>query len=245
MSPQRGYITGLTGTVAPCLQATLLAKGILTVGQHIHIHETHQIASSIQDLSSHSVQYLFHLALGPIEWAIALASYAFSHHIPFVYISTASVFDDNANGPYTIHAQVRAKDGYGLYKYQCEQAVLKVNPQAYIMRIGWQIDPNQNTRSNNMFKFLNDQLQKQKKITVSSRFYPSSSFLPDTTEAIATIVLTKKPGLYHINGNHTLSLYDIALRLKERYRLDWVIEKDDSFSRNDVLLDERIQVPFL
>lgn len=245
MNHQLSYLTGLTGTVAPYLLQALQMKGIKTVGKHIHLHEAHQIASSLEDIQSHAIQYLFHLALGPIEWAIALASYAHTLKIPFIYISTASVFDDNANGPYTIHAQVHAKDGYGLYKYQCEQAVLKVNPHASIIRIGWQIDPKQNTKSNNMFKFFHDQLQQHGKIKVSSRFYPSSSFLPDTTEAIAKIALTMKPGLYHVNGNHTLSLYEIAFKLKERYQLDWVIEKDDTFARNDVLLDDRIHLPFL
>jgi hypothetical protein len=48
-----------------------------------------------------------------------------------------------------------------------------------------------------------------------------------------------------VNGNHSLSLYEIALKLKERYQLDWVIEKDDTFARNDVLLDHRIHIPFL
>lgn len=239
------YITGLTGTVAPWLMRSLQKANVLPVGKHLHLSDISQIQDSLLDLGCQPIHYLFHLALGPIEWATALATYAFEKRIPFVYISTASVFDDNASGPYTIEAIPKPQSGYGLYKYQCEQAVKKVNPHAFIIRIGWQIDPNQNPTTNNMFKFFHDQRQTQGKITVSSRFYPSSSFLPDTTEAIAKIALTMKPGLYHVNGNHTLSLYEIALKLKERYQLDWVIEKDDTFSRNDVLLDDRVQSPFL
>jgi dTDP-4-dehydrorhamnose reductase len=242
---KNSYITGLTGTVAPYLVQSLLNRDIKLVGNHVHLDHSNQIKYSIMDLSSQPIDYLFHLALGPIEWAVALASYAFKNHIPFIYISTASVFDDNASGPYMIEAIPKPQSGYGLYKYQCEQAVKKVNPHAFIIRIGWQIDPKQNTKSNNMFNFFHDQLQQNGKIKVSSRFYPSSSFLPDTTEAIAKIALTMKPGLYHVNGNHTLSLYEIALKLNERYQLDWVIEKDDTFARNDVLLDDRIHLPFL
>ena len=154
MNHPLSYLTGLTGTVAPYLLQALQMKGIKTVGKHIHLHEAHQIASSLEDIQSHAIQYLFHLALGPIEWAIALASYAHTHKIPFIYISTASVFDDNANGPYTIHAPVVAKQGYGLYKFQCEQAVKEVNANAYIVRIGWQIDPLRSATSNNMFRFF-------------------------------------------------------------------------------------------
>jgi dTDP-4-dehydrorhamnose reductase len=245
MSQLSVYLTGLTGTVAPFLKQSFLRHHIVQVGHHIHLNEVSQIVISLDDIRAQPIHYLFHLALGPIEWATALAAYAFEKRIPFIYVSTASVFDENASGPYTIEAIPKPQSGYGLYKYQCEQAVKKVNPHAYIIRIGWQIDPKQNTKSNNMFKFFHDQLQQHGKIKVSSRFYPSSSFLPDTTEAIAKIALTMKPGLYHVNGNHTLSLYEIAFKLKERYQLDWVIEKDDTFARNDILLDDRIHLPFL
>jgi dTDP-4-dehydrorhamnose reductase len=239
------YITGLTGTVSSWLMRSLQKVNVLQVGKHIHLSNHLQIQDSLNDLASQPTNYLFHLALGPLEWATALATYAFKHHIHFIYISTASVFDDNASGPYTLEAIPKPQSGYGLYKYQCEQTVKKVNPYAYIIRIGWQIDPNQNPTTNNMFKFFHDQLQTQGKIRVSSRFYPSSSFLPDTTDALVNIALTQPPGLYHVNGNHTLSLYEIALKLKERYQSNWVIEKDDTFARNDVLLDHRIHIPFL
>jgi dTDP-4-dehydrorhamnose reductase len=245
MSQLSVYLTGLTGTVAPFLKQSFLRHHIVQVGHHIHLNEVSQIVISLDDIWAQPIHYLFHLALGPIEWATALATYAFEKRIPFVYISTASVFDDNASGPYTIEAIPKPQSGYGLYKYQCEQAVKKVNPHAFIIRIGWQIDPNQNPTTNNMFKFFHDQRQTQGKITVSSRFYPSSSFLPDTTDALVNIALTQRPGLYHVNGNHSLSLFEIALKLNERYQLDWVIEKDDTFARNDVLLDHRIHIPFL
>jgi dTDP-4-dehydrorhamnose reductase len=239
------YITGLTGTVAPWLMRSLQKANVLPVGKHLHLSDISQIQDSLLDLGCQPIHYLFHLALGPIEWGTALATYAFEKKIPFIYISTASVFDDNASGPYTIDSVPKPQSGYGLYKYQCEQAVQKVNPHAYILRIGWQIDPNQNPTTNNMFKFFHDQRQTQGKITVSSRFYPSCSFLPDTTDALVNIALTQRPGLYHVNGNHTLSLFEIALKLNERYQLDWIIEKDDAFARNDILLDDRVQIPFL
>lgn len=239
------YLTGLTGTVAPYLKHSLFKQGIHTVGQHIHLNDENQIQDSIHDLLSHDVHYVFHLGLGPIAWAHALAKVAYQNHIVFVYISSVSVFDDNASGPYALHEEVKAKSGYGLYKFQCEQAVKQANPDAYIIRIGWQIDPHQNKTSNNMFKFFNDQIQSQGKITVSSQFFPSCSFLPDTTNAIVNMALSKTNDLYYINANPGFSLYDIALKLKARYALDWIVQKEDSFQRNDILIDSRIVLPLL
>ena len=188
---------------------------------------------------------IFHLALGPIGWAKALALWAHQHQKTFVYVSTASVYDDQGNGPYTIHAPVLAKQGYGLYKFQCEEAVKEVNPNAYIVRIGWQIDPLCSESTNNMFHFFAEEIHTHGKLTLSANFFPSCSFLPETTEAMYHMVNDHAPGLYFINGNHHFSLYEIALKLKAKYQLPWHIEKSESFRRNDLLLDPRLPVKFL
>jgi len=231
------YVTGLTGTVAPFLVQALKTKGYATGGHHIRVNEINDIPLSLADIALVKPTIIFHLALGPIAWTEALANYAFQHHLDFVYISTASVFDDNAAGPYHLSTTVNAKQGYGLYKYQCEQAVLKANSNAYVIRIGWQIDPQQRTNTNNMFRFFQDQLNQQGKIVVSDQFYPSSSWLDDTSQALVNLTRDHHSGLYHLNGNMNDSLYAIASKLNQHLNKNWVIEKDNSFQRNDVLLD--------
>lgn len=231
------YVTGLTGTVAPFLVQALKTQGYATGGHHIRVNEIHDIPLSLANIDLVKPTTIFHLALGPIAWAEALASYANQHHLAFVYVSTASVFDDNAAGPYRLSATVNAKQGYGLYKYQCEQAVLKANPKAYVIRIGWQIDPQQRTDTNNMFRFFQDQLNQQGKIVVSDQFFPSSSWLDDTSQALVNLTRDHPSGLYHLNGNLSDSLYSIARKLNHQFNKKWMIEKDDTFKRNDVLLD--------
>jgi dTDP-4-dehydrorhamnose reductase len=231
------YLTGLTGTVAPFLVQALKTKGFTTGDHHIRVNEVKDIPLSLEDLDLFKPTIIFHLALGPIAWAEALASYAYQHHLPFVYVSTASVFDDNAAGPYRLSAQVNAKQGYGLYKHQCEQAVQKANPQAYVIRIGWQIDPHQRTDTNNMFHFFQNKLNQQGKIVVSDKFFPSASWLNDTGEALVNVSQEFPSGLYHLNGNTQDSLYTIANKLNQQFKKNWMIEKDDTFQRNDVLLD--------
>lgn len=231
------YVTGITGTVAPFLVHALKIKGFATGGQHIRVNEVQDIPLSLADIAFVKPTIIFHLALGPIAWAEALASHAYQHHLAFVYVSTASVFDDNAGGLYPLSATVNAKQGYGLYKYQCEQAVLKANPNAYVIRIGWQIDPQQRTDTNNMFRFFQDQINQQGKIVVSDQFFPSSSWLDHTSEALVNLTRDHLGGLYHLNGNMNDSLYAIASKLNRQFNKNWVIEKDDTFKRNDVLLD--------
>ena len=239
------YLTGMTGTVAPFLANTLRKYGYRIVGKHHRIEKDEQISITLDDLASNKPNIVVHLALGPIAWAKDLALWAYKHQTTFVYVSTASVYDDQGNGPYTIHSPVEAKQGYGLYKFQCEQAVKEANPNAYIVRIGWQVDPLCSETSNNMFRYFADQIRTQGKIVVSSHFFPSASFLPDTTEAIYVMIKSYLPGLYFINGNRHLSLYDIATRLKQNYQRSWIIEESDQFKRNDILIDTRLPIMFL
>ena len=106
-----------------------------------------------------------------------------------------------------------------------------------MIRIGWQIDPHQRTDTNNMFRFFQDQLNQQGKIVVSDQFYPSSSWLNDTSDALVNLTLDHPGGLYHLNANMSDSLYTIATKLNRQFNKKWIIEKDDNFKRNDVLLD--------
>ena len=243
-APSIAYLTGITGTVAPVLAQTLNHHGFRIEGRHCRVNHDEDIEPSLTDVASTAADIIIHLALGPIAWAKALAKYAYEHHLIFVYVSTASVYDDQGSGPYTVHSPVHAKQGYGLYKYQCEEAVKEVNPLAYIVRIGWQIDPKQSPVTNNMFRFFAEQIKQQGKISVSSKFFPSCSFLPDTTEAMYQMIQHHPPGLYFINGNHRLSLHDIAIKLKRQFQLSWTIEATDDFNRNDLLIDQRLPISF-
>jgi dTDP-4-dehydrorhamnose reductase len=189
------YLTGMTGTVAPVLATTFQKHGYRIVGKHHRIEKDEDISKSLDDLTSNNPTTIVHLALGPIAWAKSLALWAHQHQKTFVYVSTASVYDDQGDGPYTIYAPVYAKQGYGLYKFQCEQAVKEANPNAYIVRIGWQIDPLFSESSNNMFRFFAEQICTQGKIVVSNQFFPSASFLPDTTQAIYQMIKAYNPGL--------------------------------------------------
>jgi dTDP-4-dehydrorhamnose reductase len=239
----RVYITGMTGTVAPYLRENLIQKGYEVVDTHIRINGLRDIQTSLDEIKKANVSMIFHLALGPIEWTKALVTYAVEHHIQFVYISTVSVFEDNAGGPYHIQDEVHVTNEYGLYKYTSEQLVQSIDSHAYIIRIGWQIDPHGNTQSNNMMKFFQDQINQNGVIQASQTYYPSCSMLDDTVEAMTQIVFNQPPGLYLVNANTQYSLYEIAAQLIEKWQLNWTLTTSD-FTRNDLMIDARVVVPF-
>jgi dTDP-4-dehydrorhamnose reductase len=239
------YVTGLTGTVAPFIIQELKRKGYTHVGQHIHIHNVEDITTSLDDVKQSCPNIIIHAALGPIDWTEALAMYAKLHNIHFVYISSVSVFDENASGPYTVNDIPKTTEGYGGYKYACEQAVVRKYAQASIIRLGWQIDPTGRTDTNNMFRFFNEQHKTKGRIAVSSRFYPSCSYLDDTAKEIIHIIERDQPVFYHINANKGLSLFELATLLKTKHNEPWIIEKDDTFSRNDLMIDFRVKLTLI
>ena len=186
---------------------------------------------------------IYHLALGPVSYAELLASYSKENDIPFVYISTVSVFEDNDGGPYTKDTVVKAKNDYGKYKYDCENAVREIYKNSYIIRIGWQISEIGDSTSNNMFRFIKDNTNEQNEIIVSDESYPSVSFLNETVNTIRNITESCKPDLYLVNSNTNKSLYDIVTMLCQTFGLGIKVINDSTFKRNDIMIDNRVNIP--
>lgn len=233
------YLTGITGTVAPYIKKTLVSNHFQVYDRHIKINHDVDILVLNNLIQNIKPDIIIHAALGLIEVTEMFASYANIQNIPFVYISTVSVFEDNGGGPYDKKDQVDVCNPYGLYKYNSEQKAIKINPNTYIIRLGWQISPIGDSKSNNMFKFIKDNTNDEGMITVSDQFYPSASFLDDTAEAIVNI-LKNKPGLYLVNSNPGYSLYEILHQLKEKFKLHIKINKDNTFKRNDLMIDQEV-----
>ena len=67
-------------------------------------------------------------------------------------------------------------------------------------------------------------------------------FLNDTVKAIRTTIESNPAALYLINSNDTLSLYDIIQALKTRFKKEWKIQGNQVLCRNDIMIDERVQI---
>lgn len=235
------YLTGITGTVAPYIKDALVHQGYHVEHQHFRINNIEEINQMKSYLEQLKPDLIIHAALGPIEITEMFAMYSKNHHIPFVYISTVSVYEDNDGGPYFKDDDIKVKNAYGLYKYTSEQRVLASHSNSYIIRLGWQISPEKNPTSNNMFKFIKEHTDENHNIAVSDLFYPSASFLNDTADAIIEII-NKQPGTYLVNGNPKYSLFEILHILKERFQLDINIFKENTFKRNDIMVDPEVRV---
>lgn len=240
---KKAFVTGITGTVAPYLKDVLIENGYQVLDTHFRINEESDLTPLKQYLTKQKPDAIFHLALGPFSYAQTLAEYAKKQNILFVYISTVSVFEENSGGPYTKDTKVTVTNDYGTYKYKIECLVKEIYNDSFIIRIGWQISDRCDETSNNMFSFIKHNLNEQNEIQVSDSFYPSTSFIPDTVNAIVDIATKQKPDLYLVNSNTSKSLYEILIYLTHKYDLDITVKKDHSFSRNDIMIDDRVTIP--
>lgn len=236
----KAIITGMNGTVAPVVAATLKRHGIESVAWDRSKVSTDNEAEMRAFIESVRPDYFLHIGMGPVEWAASLAKLCGEYEIPFLFTSTVSVFSDNVTGPITPDTPPDAEDEYGAYKRACEQAVARANPGAQIVRLGWQIGDA--AGSNNMMDFFETEMEQKGAIVASVHWYPSCSFLEDTADALFHILTKRGPGLYQLNGNTSYSLYDIASALAEHHDRPWRIERADEPKRDNRMVDTNSRI---
>jgi dTDP-4-dehydrorhamnose reductase len=232
--------TGMNGTVAPAVAKAFQEHGEEIVAfdrQVVAIDDVAQMTSFIKSVQPEAV---FHFATGPIEWAKELATITKQLNIPFVYISTISVFDGKVTpAPYYPDTPTSATDDFGKYKADSEQAVLQIYPQASIYRLSWQITDD--VTSNGMLRFLKEQMDRQGEVRASRSYFPSAAFLTDTADAVYDAYQNLPPGIYNFNSNDDVSFYDIIEYLATKY--PWIIVTDKAkFARDHRMLDERVSI---
>src|SRR5690606_29603592 len=180
--------------------------------------------------------------MGAVSWTAILARLSYEKNIKFVYISTVSVFSNENFGPHDILAIPDATDDYGEYKRNSEEVARKVNPNAYIIRLGWQIGYEKGT--NNMIDFLSKRMEQDGIIRASDSWHPSTSFIKDSAAAIYQIVTNLNHGLYHVNSNDHLTFYEIVKGLITMYH-EFKVEKTNDYKADHRMVDERVEIPKL
>ncbi len=235
----KAIFTGLNGTVAPEVAKYFKAKGVEVIQYDrnvIPVDNEYEIESF---LKLHQPDLFMHFAMGTPQWAGLLAKLSKKLKIKFIFISTVSVYSGKAKGPVTISTVPDAEDNYGKYKRTSEDTVLENNKDTYILRIGWQIGIKPG--SNNMIDYLYKEMEKNGVVKASSKWYPSCSFMEDTSIGIYDAITNHPKGTYLINSNDSFSFYEIVKNLSKIHPILKVIEQKD-FIQDIRMIDDRIQI---
>jgi dTDP-4-dehydrorhamnose reductase len=242
----RTIITGLNGTLAPHLAATIEKHGGEVLPWDRQAIDPDNTEHAWQWLSSQQPKAIAHLAMGSPSWAAFLARFCAVNSIPFIFTSTAMVFDCLPDGPHQVTDALTAKDDYGKYKIACEEAIFAVNANAMVMRIGWQID--ENSTGNNMLHALDNWQADQGEVAASVLWVPACSFMADTANALQQLIASPVAGIHHFDSNavEAHNFFTLAQALAKQFgRSTWKIREKADYAHDQRLVSQGIQAPAL
>ncbi len=149
-----------------------------------------------------------------------LASYARQHGIPFVYFSTDYVFDgtEERPGPYVESDPTNPLSVYGESKLEGERAVLRVYPEALVLRTSWVYGPD--AAGKNFISTLQRQLRAGERMRVPSDQVSTPTFNRDLAQAALQLAHAGAKGMFHITGPELLSRYELARAVAAFFELD-------------------------
>jgi dTDP-4-dehydrorhamnose reductase len=236
-------LTGMNGTVAPAIAEELRRRGCEVVAWDrtvVSPDDREAVARFIGDVKPSA---LVHCAMGSPQWAEDMARVCAEDGSKFLYVSSASVYGTQQQGPFTIEDTPEPSDDYGRYKLECEQRVRAANEQAIIVRIGWQIALRRG--GNNMVEHLAQKQAERGHIAASTEWFPACSFLDDTARALSGALDTCPTGLYLLDGNPGWSFWQIAVALNRAMGANWETLPTRDFQWNNRLIDNRLSVASL
>lgn len=229
----------MNGTVAPALAQALAAAGYAVAAWDRAAHPVDHPEVVRFHIACAKPGLFCHLAMGSPDWAEWAARACAERHIPFLYVSSVSVFSAAQTGPFTVDDIPHPDDDYGRYKLECERRVQAAHPAAHVVRIGWQIGSAPG--GNQMVDFLDRTHRERGRVDASTLWFPGCSFLPDTAESLVQI-LELPPGLYHLDGNPGLNFHEIAAGLNQLLGNPWKVIPVSGLVQNHRMLDPRVPV---
>ena len=142
-----------------------------------------------------------------------LAQWTTANDCQLLHLSTDYVFDGNSSTPLTEAAPTGPINAYGKTKLAGEQACLRENPKAIIIRTSWVYS----AFGANFVKTMCKLMAERERLNVVNDQIGSPTYAADLAQAIVTIVTYPKwqAGIYHFSNAGEISWYEFALAIKE------------------------------
>lgn len=238
----RYLITGMNGTVAPALARHLRSRGGEVIAWDRRTDPTDSEALARGCIERHRPDWVCHVATGAPEWAAWIARACAGTGPRLLWTGSVSVFGQEAVAPLLPTTVPDAADDYGRYKIDCEKRVLAANPDSVVARLGWQVG--EAPGSNTMTDFLTKRAAEGGgKVEASTAWTPSCAWLPDSAEALAGLMDSGAPGLYHLEGNQAgMTFHEIASAINRRLGAGWTILPTDSPKQDNRMSDPRVRM---
>jgi len=152
-----------------------------------------------------------------VEATRTLARFCSSRQIPLVFTSTEQVFDGES-APYPETAHPSPINVYGRHKYEAEQILQQLHPQAVICRMPLMYGLPGPTSQSFVQGFI-QKLEAQQPLPLFVDEYRSPAYVEDAAEGLL-MALEKGVGMLHLGGPERISRYQFGLLLAEIFNLD-------------------------
>lgn len=142
-----------------------------------------------------------------------LAKWSKANDCQFIHVSTDYVFDGTASTALDENAQPNPINVYGVTKLTGEQACLKENPNAIIIRTSWVYS----SFGNNFVKTMSRLMQERDSLNVVNDQIGSPTYAADLAQAIMTILVHEnwQAGIYNFSNEGEISWFEFALAIQE------------------------------
>jgi len=164
----------------------------------------------------------------PGELAIACEK----RNIPFVHLSTDSVFDGTKVGTYTEEDEPSPPGVYSQTKLDGECAVQQVNPQAIIARVnfyGWSLGAKRS-----LSEFFVNNLSEGKNVNGFTDVIFCPMWVNHLSRTLVEMLEKKLSGLYHVVGAQAMSKYQFGVEIARRFGLRESLITPQSVERSDL-----------
>jgi dTDP-4-dehydrorhamnose reductase len=142
-----------------------------------------------------------------------LAQWCHSNGCQLVHISTDYVFDGNSSIALKEEAPTGPINVYGQTKLAGEQACLRENPNAIVIRTSWVYS----SFGANFVKTMRKLMQERDRLNVVNDQIGSPTYAADLAEAILKIITHShwQAGIYNYSNEGEISWYEFALAIQE------------------------------
>ncbi len=184
-----------------------ISKVLKTIQPQIIINCAAYTAVDKAEMETELAEVLNHQAVG------ILAQWSANHDCRLVHVSTDYVFDGNSNVALTEEAPTGPINVYGQTKLAGEQACLRENPNAIVVRTSWVYS----RFGNNFVKTMSRLMQERDSLTIVNDQIGSPTYAIDLAQAILTIITHPhwQAGIYHFSNEGEISWYEFALAIQE------------------------------
>jgi dTDP-4-dehydrorhamnose reductase len=164
----------------------------------------------------------------PGDLAIACAK----REIPFIHLSTDSVFDGTKEGMYTEEDEPSPPGVYSQTKLDGERAVQEVNPHAIIARVnfyGWSLGSKRS-----LGEFFVNNLRDGKNVNGFTDVIFCPMWVNHLAQTLIAILEKDLHGLYHVVGAQPMNKYQFGVEVARKFGLRESLISPESVEKSDL-----------